>query len=70
MKLTIIFLAWAGSGLLIAGSFSLLRSYQKRKQKQFFHGYDGAYEFEDVTSKKPTHIKSRLVKWQRFESIN
>jgi hypothetical protein len=69
MKLTIIFLAWAGSGLLIAGSFSLLRAYQKRKQKQFFHGYDGVYEFEDVSRSKGNGFPSRLKEWKYFEKM-
>jgi hypothetical protein len=69
MKLTLFFLAWAGSGLLIASSFSLLRSYQKRKQKQFFHGYDGLYEFEDVSQKGREGFPTRLKEWKYFEKM-
>jgi hypothetical protein len=68
MKLTLFFLAWAGSGLLIAGSFSLLRAYQKRKQKPF-HGYDGQYEFEDVSHKGREGFPTRLKEWKYFEKM-
>ena len=61
MKLTLLFLGWAGSGLLIAATFSIIRHYQKKKNKEFFY-LNQEFEYAVQDRPFPSRIKGESLK--------